>query len=61
MIDLSKSLNYEIIAEGVETKEQLNLLSEIGCSIIQGYYFSRPLTMDKAEKILIKKRNFGGI
>ncbi len=55
MIDLSKSLNYEIIAEGVETKKQLNLLSEIGCNIIQGYYFSRPLSPDKAEKFLIEK------
>lgn len=61
MVNLSKSLNYEIIAEGVETKEQLDLLSEIGCNIIQGYYFSRPLTINEVEKTLMKKDGFGGV
>ena len=43
IVHLSKALNYKIITEGVETKEQLDLLTGLGCNIIQGYYFSKPL------------------
>lgn len=39
---LSESLNLRVTAEGVETPEQLEFLRELGCSEIQGYYFSRP-------------------
>lgn len=35
-----------VVAEGVETKEQLNILKELGCDMIQGYYFSKPLLPD---------------
>ncbi|WP_296063229.1 EAL domain-containing protein [uncultured Amphritea sp.] len=37
------SLGLEVVAEGVETTEQLNFLTENGCQIIQGYYYSKPL------------------
>ncbi|WP_052246054.1 bifunctional diguanylate cyclase/phosphodiesterase [Clostridium tyrobutyricum] len=60
IINLSKLLNYEVIAEGVETKKQLDLLSEIGCTIIQGYYFSKPLPICEVEKLLIKGNTLGG-
>ena len=40
---MARSLNLEIIAEGVETQEQLGLLSEMGIRDIQGFYFARPL------------------
>jgi EAL domain-containing protein (putative c-di-GMP-specific phosphodiesterase class I) len=43
IIGIAKSLNLELIAEGVETKEQLEFLRSEGCSMIQGYYFSKPL------------------
>lgn len=43
IIGIAKSLNLELIAEGVETKEQLDFLHSEGCSMIQGYYFSKPL------------------
>ncbi|WP_017810908.1 putative bifunctional diguanylate cyclase/phosphodiesterase [Clostridium saccharoperbutylacetonicum] len=52
IIELSKTLKYKIITEGVETKEQLNLLKELGCNIIQGYYFSKPLPQDEIEDLL---------
>ena len=42
IITLAKSLNLGVIAEGVETEEQLSLLNAMGCEQIQGYYFSRP-------------------
>lgn len=52
IIDLAKSLKYKIVTEGVETKEQLDLLTELGCNIIQGFYFSKPLPKNKMEDLL---------
>lgn len=43
MIDIARLLDVPVIAEGVETKEQMELLKKLGCDIIQGYYFSKPL------------------
>ena len=45
IIDMSKNLGLHSVAEGVETKEQLNILRELGCDCIQGYYFSKPLDL----------------
>ena len=42
MIAMGQALNIEIIAEGVETKEQLEFLKTKGCFFIQGYYYSKP-------------------
>jgi diguanylate cyclase (GGDEF)-like protein/PAS domain S-box-containing protein len=43
IIAMAHSLGLTVVAEGVETKEQLSLLDELGCDLVQGYYFSRPL------------------
>ncbi len=43
VLEIARSLNVPVIAEGVETEEQLLLLKEMGCDIIQGYYFSKPV------------------
>ena len=42
--DIAKYLNVSLIAEGVETKEQLDKLKELNYNVIQGYYFSKPVT-----------------
>ena len=44
IIALSLALNLQIVAEGVEDKEELDFLLEHGCSVIQGYYFYRPVS-----------------
>jgi EAL domain-containing protein (putative c-di-GMP-specific phosphodiesterase class I) len=52
IVHLSKSLKYKIITEGVETKDQVDLLTGFGCNIIQGYYFSKPLSESDFENLL---------
>ena len=51
IINLSKELKYRIVTEGVETKSQLEILTELGCNIIQGFYFSKPVSSKGMEKI----------
>jgi diguanylate cyclase len=43
VIGLGKSLHMRVVAEGVETREQLAMLQQYGCPQAQGYYFSRPV------------------
>lgn len=52
IIELSKKLNYNVIAEGVESLEQKELLKKMGCNYIQGYYYSKPLPASMIEDIL---------
>ncbi|GAA0726926.1 hypothetical protein GCM10008905_23940 [Clostridium malenominatum] len=54
IINLSKRLGQKVVAEGVETKEQLELLKSMGCDIAQGYYFSKPLSVEDMEELLKK-------
>ncbi len=39
---MGKEFNFEVIAEGVESKEQFELLKEMGCDFFQGFYFAKP-------------------
>ena len=50
IIDLTHSLGLKIIVEGVETQYQHDRLKEFGCDYIQGYFFSRPITVSEIEK-----------
>lgn len=56
VIDLADSLGMDVITEGVETEQQLNALSEMGCSHFQGYYFSRPIPVREFERAFVGKR-----
>ena len=50
IISLSKTLGLSVVTEGVETKEQVVKLSQMGCGIYQGYYFSKPIPVEEFEK-----------
>jgi EAL domain-containing protein (putative c-di-GMP-specific phosphodiesterase class I)/PleD family two-component response regulator len=52
MITMSHEIGSEVVAEGAETEEQVNFLTENGCDYIQGYYFSKPVSMAEFEKLL---------
>ncbi|MCW9057180.1 MAG: EAL domain-containing protein [Gammaproteobacteria bacterium] len=51
-IAMAHSLGLTVVAEGVETEEQLKLLASQGCEIAQGYYFSKPVSADKITELL---------
>ncbi|MDQ2070740.1 sensor domain-containing protein [Natronospira bacteriovora] len=44
VIDLARNLNLRVVAEGIETEEQLHIVSQLGCEEAQGFYFSRPVS-----------------
>lgn len=52
IIGLAKSLNLKVVAEGIETAEQLACLEKLGCKYGQGYLFSRPVPASDATKLL---------
>ena len=58
VIDIAYSLEVPTIAEGVETAEQMFALKEMGCDIVQGFYFSRPIPAGEYERFLLE-RKFG--
>ena len=50
IISMSKELGMKVITEGVETKEQVDLLMNMGCDMFQGYYFAKPMSLENFEK-----------
>lgn len=54
IMTMASAMNFRVVAEGVETEEQLSCLREAGCHNVQGYYFSRPLTVDRLESDFLK-------
>lgn len=57
IINLAKLLNINVVAEGVETEEQYSLLHSLNCKEFQGYLFSRPLSVEVFESMMIASRN----
>ena len=56
IIDIARYLSVPVIAEGVESKEQVEALKELGCQIIQGFYFSRPVPPEEFEPFIIQQK-----
>ena len=54
ILDISHSLSVPMIAEGVETEEQMLTLKKLGCDIVQGYYFARPMPAGDFESFLAR-------
>ena len=52
VIALGHALGLTVVAEGVEHKRQLALLRALGCDLVQGYLFARPLTSEDATELL---------
>jgi len=50
IIQMAHSMDLKVVAEGVETKEQLSILKAKNCDFIQGYYYSKPLPVNEIEK-----------
>ncbi len=55
ILDLAKSMNLKLIAEGIETDDQLNFLVEQKCAFGQGYFFSKPIKFSDFHSLLNKK------
>ena len=56
IINLGHALDLTVIAEGVETKEQLQYLSALGCDVVQGFLFSKALSAATFEELLVEQR-----
>lgn len=52
IIVMAKGLELDVIAEGVENKQQLEMLSDFGCENYQGYFFAKPVPVDELERLL---------
>ncbi|WP_167954762.1 putative bifunctional diguanylate cyclase/phosphodiesterase [Anaerosporobacter faecicola] len=58
---MAKELNLTVVAEGVETNEQANFLTEIGCDLAQGYFFAQPMAVrdfDRLNKIVVNSNYY---
>ena len=55
-VRMAKQLGLSVVAEGVETQEQLDFLASIDCDIVQGYYYSRPIPINEFEIFMEKYR-----
>jgi EAL domain-containing protein (putative c-di-GMP-specific phosphodiesterase class I) len=53
IIDMAKNFGHDVIAEGVETVEQLNFLKLHGCMTYQGYYFSKPIPPEELQRLVV--------
>lgn len=54
IVSMVNKLGYETVAEGVETKEQMDYMRNIGCDMIQGYFLGKPVPAEEIEKLLIE-------
>lgn len=50
---MARNMGIDVVAEGVETREQLDLLASFGCATVQGYYYSRPLPLEEIIRFLL--------
>lgn len=56
LVDIGKSLSIMVVAEGVETMDQARILRDLGCDILQGYAFARPMPASDLEELVKSRR-----
>ena len=56
VIKMAESLKMPVIAEGVEEKHQVEMLKDLGCNYIQGYYFSKPISTEEYRKLIVGEK-----
>ncbi len=54
VVEMAKKLEMPVIAEGVETRDQADFLGSIGCDIVQGYYYAKPMPLEEFDELLEK-------
>ena len=52
VIDMAKALGITIVQEGVETKEMLDKVTELGCDVVQGYYYAKAISLEEFKVFL---------
>lgn len=60
LVDISKASGARVIAEGVETKEQADIATDLGCDLLQGFYFSPPLDPSKVQDFIVRTTRMSG-
>ena len=56
LVDIGKSFGIKVVAEGVESMAQADVLRDLGCDILQGFAFARPMPLDKLADFLRARR-----
>jgi EAL domain-containing protein (putative c-di-GMP-specific phosphodiesterase class I) len=60
ILSLARDLNMKVIAEGIETESQFDILKDLNCEYGQGYFFARPMDNDMIDFLLTSKSFLGG-
>lgn len=58
ILDIAKTINLDVIAEGVEKKEQLKILKDLQCNMYQGYFCSKPVKCEEFEQLLRLSKSY---
>lgn len=59
IITMAEQLKLGLIAEGVETREQVEMLKQMGCDQVQGYYYAKPMPEEDFYRLLMENRGIG--
>ncbi len=57
IINMAKQLDMKVISEGIETKTQTEFLKDISCDMVQGYYYAKPMPVEKFEQFMLDSQN----
>ena len=61
VVAMAKKLDLGLLAEGVETREQVELLQEIGCDMVQGFYYAKPMPAEEFYELLKEDRKLNAV